>query len=198
MDDDVAVDNGVEMSGWMRWLTTEHGGRRTPHPGGRYAPTAFAATGTADDLWGIVFDDVPAGPGVGLGEGAVHARWLNDAGVPFPWGLGSRLTITEGPRPVAEVEILATAPRVERPWTFRVSESFRITGRGVGVVGNFTGAIARSGLPGELQSRDQFLVVPEVWVEFARITGGERIALLLRGLDKDQVAPGSVLRGCAL
>ena len=197
MGDDVGVDNGVEMSGWLRWFAADDGGRRNPHPGGRYAPTAFAASGTVDDLWSIAFDDVPGGPGVGLGEGAVHARWLNDVGVPFAWGPGTRLIITEGPRPVAEVEILATAPRAERPWTFRVSESFGITGRGVGVVGDFTGAIDRSGLPAELQSRDQFLVVPEVWVEFARIAGGERIALLLRGVEKDQVAPGSVLRGFA-
>ncbi len=198
MGDDVGMDDDVEMGGWMRWLDAEDGGRRKPHPGGRYAPTAFAASGKVDALWSIAFDDVPAGPGAGLGEGAVHARWLNGVEVPFAWGPGTRLIITEGPRSVAEVEILATAPRAERPWTFRVSESFGITGRGVGVVGDFTGAIDRSGLPAELQSRDQFLVVPEVRLEFARIMGGERIALLLRGVKKDQVAPGSVLRGFAL
>lgn len=128
----------------------------------------------------------------------MHARWLNGVEVPFEWGPGTRLIITEGRRPVADVEILATVVRSERPWTFRVTESFGITGRGVGVLGDLTGEIARNGRPAELQSREQFLAVPEVWLEFARMAGGERLALLLRGMEKDQVVPGSLLRGCAL
>jgi hypothetical protein len=185
------------MSGWMRWFTAAEGGRREPHPGGRYAPTAFAASGTVADLWSIAFDDVPAGPGAGLGEGAVHGRWLNAAEVPFGWGPGTRLIVTEGPRPVAEVEILATAPRAERPWSFRVAGSFGITGRGVAVVGGLTGVMGRSGLAAELQSRERFVVVPEVWLEFARVGGGEYDSLLLRGVERDQVGPGSLLRGRA-
>lgn len=181
----------------MRWFAAEEGGRREPHPGGRYAATAFAASDSADVLWSIAFDDVPAGPGVGLGEGAVHARWLNGVDVPFVWAPGTRLVVTEGPRPVAEVEIVATAPKAERPWTFRVTESFAITGRGVAVFGGFTGVIP-SGLPAELQSHKHLLVVPEVWVEFARIADGERVALLLRGVENDQVMPGALLRGFSL
>ncbi|MFF3014828.1 hypothetical protein [Streptomyces sp. NPDC057939] len=191
------LGDGLELSGWMRWFAAEDGGRGDPHPGGRYAPTVFAGSGTVGDPRSITFDDVPAGPGLGLGEGAVHGWWSHGAGVPFGCGPGTRLTLAEGLRPVAEVEILANAPRADRAWTFRVSESFLITGRGVGVLGDLTGAIDRSGLSAELQSRDQFLVVPEVWVEFARIAGGERVALLLRGVEKVQVAPGSLLRGCA-
>ncbi|MFG1807495.1 hypothetical protein [Streptomyces sp. NPDC049040] len=192
------MDDEVEMSGWMRWFPASEGGRGTPHPGGRHAATAAAASGPVDDPWSITFDDVPAGPGIGLGEGAVYARRLNGAAAPVGWGRGTRLVITEGPRPVADVEILATAVRVERPWTFRVTQSFWIGGRGVGVFGDLTGEIDRSGRPAELQSRGQLLAVPQAWLEFARIPGGERIALLLRGVEKDHVVPGSLLRGCAL
>ena len=197
MGDDAGVEDDVEMSGWMRWSTAAEDGRDRPHPGGRYVATAFPATVTADVLWSIEFDDVPAGPGIGLGEGAAQARWLSAGDVSFEWEAGTRLVIAEGPRAVADFEILATASRAARPWTLRVVESFNITGRGVGVFGDLTGVIAHNGLPAELQSRDRLMVVPEVWLEFARIPGGERIALMLRGVEKEQVVPGSLLRGHA-
>ncbi|MYS24986.1 MULTISPECIES: hypothetical protein [unclassified Streptomyces] len=189
------MEREVELSGWMRWFTASEGGRAEPHPGGRYTPTAAATSGTGEAPWSISFDDVPAGPGIGLGEGAVHARWPNGGTRPSACGPGTRLIITEGLRPVADVEILGTAIRAERPWTFRVTESFGITGRGVGVFGDLTGEIDRNGGPAELQSRERLLVVPQVWLEFARVAGGERRALLLRGVAKQQIGPGSVMRG---
>jgi hypothetical protein len=186
----------MEMSGWMRWLGAGEGGRRQPHPGGRYAATAFAEPDGLAESRSIVFDDVPAGPGTGLGEGGATG-WLSGADVSSAWGPGSRLVITEGPQAVAMLLVHALVPRSERAWSFRVTESFTITGRGVGVLGELHGTITRSGEPADLQSREQFAVVPEVWVEFARVAQSERFALLLCGVEKDHVPPGSVLRGCA-
>jgi hypothetical protein len=74
----------LEIGGWMRWLTADEGGRAGPHPGGRYAATAFPESGTLADLRSIVFDDVPPGPGARPGQGAVNARWLVPADGPEP------------------------------------------------------------------------------------------------------------------
>lgn len=175
----------------MRWLTADEGGRERPHPGGRYAATAFPESGTTADLRSIVFDDVPPGPGAGPGEGAVTARWLASADGPGP---GTNLIITEGPRPAAILEIQRTAPAVERPWSFRVTDSFTITGRGAVADGALSGRISDDRQPAELHTREHTAIPVTVSLEFARVEGGERPMLLVYGIDKDQLPPGAVLR----
>ena len=84
---------------------------------------------------------------------------------------------------------------VENEWEFTVEESFNITGRGTGVVGELVGMIERSGDPATLHVDGTQTRVDEVFVEVARVAGGERLALTLYGLTKEQVPPGAVLRG---
>ena len=112
------VEQQPPFNGWMRWFTPGEGGRTNPHPGGRYAATAYPDSGTIEDLRSIVFDDAPPGPGAGSGAGAVKARWLAQADSPTT---GARLIITEGPRPVAVLEVQSAAPVIEEPWSFRVT-----------------------------------------------------------------------------
>ena len=66
---------------------------------------------------------------------------------------GTNLVITEGPRPVAILEVQSTAPAIERPWWFRVTDSFTITGRGTAVLGTLSGTIAHGWQLAELHIR---------------------------------------------
>jgi hypothetical protein len=58
---DVPVEQHLEISGWLRWLTAEEGGRNHPHPGGRYAATAF---------WGVLSGKI----GHDSGPAELHTR----------------------------------------------------------------------------------------------------------------------------
>jgi hypothetical protein len=185
------VEQHLEISGWMRWLTAEEGGRNRPHPGGRYAATAFPDSGTIADLRSIVFDDVPPGPGAGSGQGAVNARWLAAADGP---AAGTNLIITEGPRPVAILEVQSTGPATERPWSFRVTDSFTITGRGTGVLGVLSGTISHGRQLAELHAREHTAIPVTVSLESARVNGRDRPALAVHDIGKDQLPPGAILR----
>ena len=83
----------------------------------------------------------------------------------------------------------------EGEWQFTVEESFTITGRGTGVVGELLGTIERSGGPATLAVDGVQTRVDSVLVEVARVAGGERLALVLHGVTKEQVPSGAVLRG---
>lgn len=180
------------FSGWMRWFTPGEGGRTNPHPGGRYAATAYPDSGTIEDLRSIVFDDVPPGPGAGPGEGAVKARWLARADSP---AAGAHLIITEGPRPVAILEVQsAAAPAIEEPWSFRVTSSFTITGRGTGALGTLSGTISHGRQPAVLHTRQHTAIPVAITLEYARIGSSDRPALLVYDIDKDQVPPGAIIR----
>jgi hypothetical protein len=187
MGDDVPVEQHLEISGWLRWLTAEEGGRNRPHPGGRYAPTAFPDPGTIADLRSIVFDDVPPGPG----QGAVNARWLVATDGP---DAGTNLVITEGPRPVAILEVQATGPVVERPWSFRITDSFTITGRGTGVLGVLSGEIGHGSELAELHTREHPAVPVTVSLQFALTGGYERPALLIHDTGVSPPPAGALLR----
>ena len=160
------VEQHPRFSGWMRWLTAGEGGRRNPHPGGRYAATAYPDSGTVADLRSIVFDDVPPGPGAGPGEGAVEARWLAPADSP---AAGTNLIITEGPRPVAILEVQsAAAPAIKQPWSFRVTDSFTIAGRGTAAAGTLSGTISHGRQPAVLHTRQHTAIAVTVSLEYAR------------------------------
>jgi hypothetical protein len=190
------VEQDTEISGWMRWLAAGEGGREGPHPGGRYSATAFPESGTAAELRSIVFDDVPPGPGAGSGEGAANARWLAPADGPGTDGpdAGTNLIITEGPRPVAILEVQATGPATEHPWRFRVTDSFTITGRGTAVFGTLSGTIGHGFQPAGLHTREHAAIPVTVTLEFARKDGRDRPALLIRDVARDQVPPGALVR----
>jgi hypothetical protein len=181
------VEQHLEISGWMRWLSSEEGGRKRPHPGGRYAATAFPESGTIADLRSIVFDDVPPGPG----QGAANARWLSAADGPGP---GTRLVITEGPRPVAIMEVQATRPAVERPWSFRITSSFTITGRGTGVLGVLSGTIGHGSHPAELHTREHAAISVTVSLEFTRTGEHDRPALLIHDTGVSKPPAGALIR----
>jgi hypothetical protein len=185
------VDQHHEISGWMLWLAPEDGGRNRPHPGGRYTATAFPDSGTIADLRSIVFSDVPPGPGPGTGQGAVNARWLSPADRP---GAGTNLVITEGPRPVAIVEVQATGPAVERIWSFRVADSFTITGRGTGVLGTLSGTIGHGSQPAELHTREHAAIPVTVSLEFARTGEYDRPSLLIHDTGISEPPAGALLR----
>ncbi len=83
----------------------------------------------------------------------------------------------------------------EAGFEFIVEESFRITGRGVGVVGNLVAGNLTSGVPGYVQVMGRAdVAVQRIDVEWALSQGAERVALLLRDLSIDQVPPGCVVR----
>lgn len=88
------------------------------------------------------------------------------------------------------------------PWSFRVEQAFRVTGQGIAVLGDLSGVIPQRVQPGELHTDGRVLPVARVAVEFALLRGGagERIALVLRGVDLDQVPAGATIhpRGAAI
>ena len=181
------MEQYLEISGWMRWLASEEGGREHSHPGGRYAATAFPDSGALTDLHRIVFDNVPPGPG----EGAVNAHWPSAAVVP---DAGTNLVIAEGPRPVAFMKVQATGPAVERPWSFRITDSFTITGRGTGVLGLLSGEIGHGPQPAELHTREDAAIPVTVSLEFARTGGHEHPALLIHNTDVSKPRAGALIR----
>ena len=186
------VEQHPRFSGWMRWLTAGEGGRRNPHPGGRYAATAYPDSGTVAGLRSIVFDDVPPGPGAGPGEGAVEARWLAPADSP---AAGTNLIITEGPRPVAILEVQsAAAPANAWPWSFRVISSFTITGRGTAAAGTLSGTISHGRQPAVLHTRQHTTIPVTISLQYVLAGGRDRPALLIHDIDKDQVPPGAIIR----
>jgi hypothetical protein len=182
------MEQSLEISGWMRWLAAEEGGRKHPHPGGRYAATAFPDSGTIADPRGIVFDDVPPGSG----QGAVNARWPSTAADEAV--AGTRLIITEGPRPVAIMEVQASGPVVERPWSFRITDSFTIVDRGTGVLGVLSGKTGPGAQLAELHTREHAAIPVTVSLEFARTGEHDRPALLIHDTDMSKPPAGALLR----
>jgi hypothetical protein len=83
---------------------------------------------------------------------------------------------------------------VSQQWSFRVVESFRLTGRGTAVVGELRGVIPRSPVPGEIHADGVVVPVAAISVEFARTADSEEIALVLRGIKPDQVPIGATIR----
>ena len=73
---------------------------------------------------------------------------------------------------MAILEVQCIAPAVERPWSFRVTDSFTITGRGVAVLGapSLPGTIRYGRQPAELHTREHAAMPVTVSVEFARAT----------------------------
>lgn len=77
---------------------------------------------------------------------------------------------------------------------FLVEESFTITGHGVGVFGQWRSGSISYGDSGYLHTTAGVVPIHQINVEYARLSaGGERVALLLRGLTIDQVPAGSIV-----
>lgn len=74
-----------------------------------------------------------------------------------------------------------------------VEDVFTLTGRGVAITGIHTGGVIRSGDQAVLRIHDAEVPVPELFVEFHHPPG--KVALLLGGVDRDQVVVGAVLIG---
>ena len=76
---------------------------------------------------------------------------------------------------------------------------FHIAGRGTAVLGVLSGTTPSSPVQVSLDAHGEITVVPEVWVEFVlTIGGGERLALVLVGIDMESVPSGSILRPAEL
>lgn len=97
----------VVTSGVLRWIPAEAGGRSQPFGGGRYMPTAFVEPGAIDDIWSIDFEYLPPGDG----DCEARASWLAWENGPPVVIVGDRLTVTEGPGPVASFEVRAVERR---------------------------------------------------------------------------------------
>lgn len=77
-----------------------------------------------------------------------------------------------------------------------MEEAFNITGRGTGVTGTMSGAFTSAGQPAELQVGGLVKRLDKVYLEVTRQPGGEeRMALMLYGASKEEVPPGSTIRG---
>jgi hypothetical protein len=117
-------DEKVVMSGVLRWIPAEAGGRTQPFGGGRYVPTAFVEPGTVDDIWSIDFEHLPPGDD----DCEARASWLAWENGPPAVVVGDRLTVTEGPRPVASFEVRALEGRADdQPVTSRDQGATRCT-----------------------------------------------------------------------
>ena len=79
-------------------------------------------------------------------------------------------------------------------WEFVVEHAFQVTGRGVGVIGRLYGEIPFSPFSAVLTTPTETVSIAKVSIEFARIDGGEKLALVLWDEFKDRVPAGSVLR----
>jgi selenocysteine-specific translation elongation factor len=78
---------------------------------------------------------------------------------------------------------------------FIIEESFRITGRGVGVLGVWRSGQFTSGDSGYVQlDAEVIATVSRIDIEYARVPRGERVALFLHDVTVSQVPPGSVVR----
>jgi hypothetical protein len=80
-------------------------------------------------------------------------------------------------------------------WEFQVEDSFTITGRGTGVVGTLVGVFEQSGEAAEVDVGGVIKRIDRVFLEFARYPDGERQALMLYGVAREEVPPGAVIRG---
>jgi hypothetical protein len=80
-------------------------------------------------------------------------------------------------------------------WRFVVEQSVRIVGRGTAVFGSASGDFDRGGAGATLHHGDALTRIENVSVEWARIEGSERRALVLYGMEPDEVPVGAVLRG---
>jgi uncharacterized protein len=81
-------------------------------------------------------------------------------------------------------------------WEYLIEDAFYITGLGVvAVIGAVTGEV-RNADRAELHHSGQITALPRVSVAFAHGKGGERLALTLSGLSREQLpAPGDIVRG---
>ena len=74
-----------------------------------------------------------------------------------------------------------------------IEDLFNISGRGVAIIGVHTGGVIHSGDAGVLSTGHAEIAVPEIVVE---IHGPpEKVALLLRGVERDDVTVGAILFG---
>ena len=87
---------------------------------------------------------------------------------------------------------------MEDEWEFTAEESFNITGRGTGVVGELRGVIQRSGEAAMLHVGTTVTRVEKVYLEDLRAQRQDWFALRLSGMSKADVPPGAVLRGPTL
>ena len=78
---------------------------------------------------------------------------------------------------------------------FIVEDSLRITGRAVGVLGEWRSGQFTSGDNGYVQlGAEVIAAVSRIDIEYARVQGEERVALLLHDVTVAQLPPGSVVR----
>jgi translation elongation factor EF-Tu-like GTPase len=83
----------------------------------------------------------------------------------------------------------------DEDFEFLVEDSFRITGRGAGALGGWRSGQFISGGSGYVDlGNGTTVAVTRIDVEYARVRGGDRVALLLDGLTPAQVPRGSVIR----
>jgi translation elongation factor EF-Tu-like GTPase len=82
---------------------------------------------------------------------------------------------------------------VAESYQVTVEDVFTITGRGIAIIGNHAGGVIHSGDHGVLRSDDAEVAVPEIVVEIHHPP--EKIALLLRGVEREDVNIGAILFG---
>lgn len=76
-------------------------------------------------------------------------------------------------------------------WQLKVRDSFTITGRGTAAVGDFEGFL-RSGEPAVIRRGDISEAIEKVFPEVCGTRDAE-LALLLHGIDKSRVPPGTII-----
>jgi translation elongation factor EF-Tu-like GTPase len=81
---------------------------------------------------------------------------------------------------------------VSKPFEVTVEAVYVLQGRGVAIAGEHRGGEIRNGVAAELVDDAGTVPVPEVKVEVHRPLG--KLALVLVGVDRDQVHVGQVLR----
>lgn len=81
----------------------------------------------------------------------------------------------------------------EPTWVFEIEDSFAVGGRGTAVLGRLRGTIPSSPTVALLHAGDAERRLSEVWVEFARVRGDNRFALLLSQVRGDAVPVGSTI-----
>jgi hypothetical protein len=80
-------------------------------------------------------------------------------------------------------------------WEFVVEQSVRLVGRGTAVFGSASSDIDGGGAGATLHHGDCITRVETVSLEWVRVEGGERRALVLYGMEPDEVPVGAVVRG---
>jgi hypothetical protein len=81
----------------------------------------------------------------------------------------------------------------EAAWTFQVEAAFTLTGRGVGVIGTLSGEVERVPIEAWLCADGEVTRLDVVSIELALLDRREQFALVLRGIDSDQIPAGSVI-----